>query len=466
MQALFILLMVLVSMQLGAQDVKGDWYGTLKVQAMELRVVFHIVANGDELSSTMDSPDQGATGIPMDATTYKDGTLRISAAMLGAEYVAHFNEDGSVLKGTFSQAGMELPLELSREKTAKTELKRPQDPKDFPYEQEEVVFVNEQGGHQLAATLTMPEDGEFEQVVILITGSGAQNRDEELLGHKPFLVLSDYFTRKGIATLRYDDRGVAGSTGDFEAATSLDFASDAAAAVNYLQARKDMKGKQIGLVGHSEGGMIAPMVASEHEAVDFIVLLAGPGIPIKDLMLLQHDKIAAAQGLSDEEIKRNRAASEQVFDMMIAQQQATNDEVLTELKPVFEKIYDTLSEEEKATYADQAAFVAEETTGILTPWFRYFINFDPAVYLTQVKCPVLAVNGSLDLQVTAKENLAGIEHSLRQAGNKKVVVHEFDGLNHLFQQTTTGNPAEYGTLEETFNEAVMSYLSEWILGLD
>ena len=446
----------------------GSWGGVLLVQGTKLPIVFHVAAEGEGYTSKMDSPNQNAFGIATDETTYEDGVLMIKAAAMGLHFKASLEEGNEKLSGTFTQGGMALPLEMDRtEAQAEPPKKkiRPQDPTEFPYKQEEVSYPVEQGGHSMAGTLTIPEDGNFDQVVVLISGSGAQNRNEELgpMNHRPFLVLSDYLTRNGIAVLRYDDRGVAESTGDHGTATSRDFANDAAAGVAYLRSRKDMKGKKIGLMGHSEGGMIAPIVASENKEVDFIALLAGPGIAIPELMLLQIQKITEASGESAESIEEDIRVSKQAFAIVQDNADLSTEELEETLMTFFVQAFEEMSEESKAKIADKDVFLAQQTKQLTNPWFRYFMGFDPDTYLSKVSCPVLAVNGELDLQVTPKENLAGIEKSLKKAGNKNVTIKEFKKMNHLFQLAETGSPTEYGDIEETFNEEAMKFIADWVL---
>lgn len=460
MKNLWILTFLSLGNMLMAQSVIGDWEGTLEVQGTQLKILFHVAEKDGNLASTMDSPDQGANGIPMEKTTFENGTLTIAHSAMGINYSAQLKD--AELEGTFRQGGMSIPLTMSREEVAKKIAIRSQDPTDFPYRQEEVKFKNSKGGHHLAGTLTIPASGKFEKVVVLISGSGPQNRNEELLNHRPFLVLSDHLTRQGIAVLRYDDRGVGESEGKFDAATSKDFAADAAAAVAFLKKRKDMHQKQIGLMGHSEGGMIAPIVASENKDVDFIVLLAGPGINIKDLMMLQTDKIAEAEGSSKKERKENAIINAKIFDYLIKNANLTKEELKMGLDRILDEEYDTLSEKEKEEIGDKKEELKNQTKMLLSDWFLYFMQFEPADFLTKVKCPVLAVNGELDLQVTSKENLEGIQKSLKKAGNKNVTIHEFKKLNHLFQTTETGAPSEYGRLEETFNIEALKYISDWV----
>ena len=460
-----LLLLAVFGLQLNAQDVIGDWFGTLSTPGADLRVVFHITAQNGKYQSTLDSPDQGAYGIQMDSTTFVNGELLITASALDAEYSAGLNKAGDTLIGVFLQGGMSFELIMTGEQGEVETILRPQEPQEFPYHVEEVKFENPQGGFTLAGTLTIPQDGNFEKAVILISGSGPQDRNEEVLNHKPFLVLSDHLTRQGLAVLRYDDRGVGESGGEFVGSTSKDFAEDAAAALAYLQSRKDMKGKAIGLAGHSEGGLIAPMVAMENKDVEFIVLLAGPGIKIQELLLIQQKKIGEAQGAPASFLETNAKMAKKMFEYIEKNIQLENDQLQAGLREFLDRSYDELSAEDQQMIGPKENFLIQQSRIASSEWYLYFIRIDPDRYLSRVKCPVLAVNGELDLQVSSKENLEGIRNSLAKASNKKVTVHEFKGLNHLFQQTETGAPSEYASLEETFNVEAMEYISKWILDL-
>ncbi|HWS01375.1 MAG TPA: CocE/NonD family hydrolase [Prolixibacteraceae bacterium] len=308
------------------QDITGQWNGILKVQGMQLRIVFHITKTVNGYSSTMDSPDQHAAGIPVTATTFENPKLRLEVASARIEYTGELK--GKTIIGTFRQGGMEFPMELSREIIEKKTVIRPQDPaKPYPYHTEDVTFQNSRENFTLAGTLTLPKKEGRYPAVILISGSGPQNRDEELMGHKPFLVLSDYLTRQGIAVLRFDDRGVAQSKGNFKTATTVDFASDVESAVAYLKTRKEIYAGKIGLVGHSEGGIIAPMVAAKSKELRFIVLLAGTGIRGDKLLLLQQELVAKASGQSDAEIQKSKAINSEVFGMVL---NSSQDDLLKE----------------------------------------------------------------------------------------------------------------------------------------
>jgi pimeloyl-ACP methyl ester carboxylesterase len=446
-----------------AQDITGSWHGALDIQGTQLRLVFHIEKTADGYATKMDSPDQGASGIPTDATTWKENTLTIKAAALGMEYNAQL-KDGK-LEGTFSQAGMNLPLLLEKKAGDSKPKPRPQDPKDFPYHQEEVAFFNQKDDIKLAGTLTLPQDKKVKQVVMLISGSGPQDRNEELLGginHRPFLVLSDYLTRQGIGVLRYDDRGVGESTGDRSVSTIEDFAEDAEAGVAYLKSRKDLQGVKIGLAGHSEGGMVGPIVAARNKAVDFMILLAGPGIPIDELLIMQSELVSRAAGAPAAVVEAGNKVNRDIYGFLKKNEDQSIDKLRPQVEKLFEKGLLYFPEEEQKKFKESGKTFEKEAQTVLTPWFLNFIRTTPADYLSKVKVPVLALNGTLDLQVPAKENLAGIESALKKAGNKNVEIAALEGLNHLFQKATTGAPSEYGQIEETFHEPVMARMAHWI----
>ena len=461
MRTILLLISCMVSTFLVSQDITGTWNGALEVlPGNQLSIVFHVVEEGDGYVTTMDSPDQGALGIPTDSTSYVDGRLIVTINSIQAKYEGQWSATQDSLIGTFSQGPASFPLVLTRDAPVVEKIVRPQDPVDFPYTQEEVSFINPKGGHTLAGTLTTPKSGEFSVVEILITGSGPQNRDSELLNHRPFLVLSDYLTRGGVATLRYDDRGVADSGGDHGTATSADFADDVAAAISYLRSRPDMADKKIGLAGHSEGGIIAPMVAAEHSEVDHIILLAGPGIDISELLILQGKKLSTADGASQESIEANTRIQKLLFGFLKDNPNLKGEEYKSQLKEKLEEAYEFMPEESQAQSGGKEAFMKGQGGVLMGDWFRFFLSHDPQATLAKVDCPILAVNGSLDLQVTSEENLAGIKEAT--AHNDQVTIKEFPKLNHLFQTAVTGSFSEYAKIEETFNEEVMSYVLEWI----
>ena len=308
--------------------------------------------------------------------------------------------------------------------------------------------------------MTLPKKDGIFPVVILITGSGPQNRDEELLGHKPFLIISDYLTKNEIAVLRYDDRGVGQSTGDFNTATSADFATDVESAIAYLKTRKEINKNKIGLIGHSEGGLIAPIVASKSKDVNFIVLLAGTGIQGDKLLLLQQELIAKANGVSEAEIEKTIQNNSKVIEMVVKSND--NQKLKTDLTKLINELLENEPNTEIPNGMSKEEFVSMQVNEISTPWMVYFMKFNPVITLEKVKCPVLAVNGEKDLQVPPKENLTAIKNALKKGGNKNVTTIEFPNLNHLFQECETGSPNEYATIEQTISPIVLKEITRWI----
>jgi dienelactone hydrolase len=299
---ILILTVLLIALFSSAQEITGTWNGVLNVSGMKIRLVFHITKTDAGYTATMDSPDQGANGIPMTKATFENPELNMTMTAGAIEYSGTLKND--TVFGVFKQSGQSFPMNLSKKEIVKQEVKRKQEPsKPFPYHSEDITFENKKDKITLAGTLTLPDKkGKF-PMGVLISGSGPQNRDEELMGHKPFLVLSDYLTRNGIGVLRFDDRGTYESKGDFSKATSFDFATDVEAAINYLKNRKEIDKKRIGLIGHSEGGIIAPIVAVNNKNVSFIVLMAGTGIAGDSLLILQQQAIGKASGISEKDLK-------------------------------------------------------------------------------------------------------------------------------------------------------------------
>jgi fermentation-respiration switch protein FrsA (DUF1100 family) len=451
-KTVFFLIAVLVSFTMFGQEITGQWNGILKVPGAQLRVVFNITKTENGYSSTLDSPDQGVKGIPVTATSFENSVLKLAIPSAGIAYEGTLKDNA--IAGNFKQGGQSFALDMSRGTAEKEAVKRPQEPKTpFPYYTEEVTFENKIDKNVLAGTLSLPsKEGKF-PVVILISGSGAQNRDEELMGHKPFLVLADYLTKKGIAVLRFDDRGVAKSTGDFKTATTMDFAKDVQAGIDYLKTRKEIDKSKIGLIGHSEGGIIAPIVAGNSKDVDFIVLLAGTGIRGDKLMLLQKEKIERQMGVPENEIQKDQEIFKGAYDIILAS--SANDNTLNSKINSYLKIQFG----EKMNEQQLSAVTAQ----ITSPWMVYFLKFDPASALEKVKCPVLVLNGDKDLQVPADVNLDAIKKSLSKAGNSKTTIKSLPNLNHMFQECKTGLPNEYGTIEQTFSPIALEEISKWIL---
>lgn len=444
-----------------ASKVVGDWAGALDVGAVKLRLVVHITRGDDgALRATMDSIDQSAMGIPIDIVTFDGKALRLELTSLRAGFDGTLDESSNRLTGSWKQSGVTLPLQLDRAEDASSLIpKRPQEPKPpLPYDSRDVSFAN--GDVTLAGTLTLPRSPGPHAAAVLISGSGAQNRDEAVMGHKPFLVLADHLTREGIAVLRFDDRGVGESTGSFETATTADFASDAEAGVTFLKSLPEIDATHIGLIGHSEGGIVAPMVASRSSDVTFVVLLAGVGVPIDDLLRVQSRLLLEANGASPEYIAWNERLRTRMFTISKAESDSVAREAklraaiqtaVAQLPPGA-----TLTDEEKAGLEGGVGFVS-------SPWMRFLLAYDPASTLRRVRQPVLALNGELDLQVAPSQNLPVIQKALTVGGNRDVTATELPKLNHLFQTAVTGSPNEYGAIEETMSPIALRAISDWIV---
>jgi len=456
---LFIFTVIFSPTLTNAQDIVGSWNGTLKINdKMQLRLVLNITQTDGGYKSTLDSPDQGVKGIPATKTTFNDGILKFEVPSAKIVYTGTL-KDGKFI-GTFTQNNNDLPLELVKGGIVVETPKRPQEPqKPFPYYSEDVTFTNTTANIMLAGTLTLPQkEGKF-PVVILISGSGPQNRDEELFSHKPFLVISDYLTRNGIAVLRFDDRGVGQSKGNFKSATSLDHASDVESALAYLKTRKEIK--QIGLIGHSEGGLIAPIVAAKNKDVAFIVMLAGTGISGEKLLPIQQELISKATGVSEKDILTTKEISEATFKIIVENED--DEKIRTGLTDYFKNRLKTYPDEKPKDISDEAYATGMAKQSMNPwPWMKFFLKYDPATSLVKVKCPVLALNGDKDLQVPAQINLSNIEKALKKGRNKDITIKAYKDLNHLFQESVTGNPVEYRTIEQTFSPLVLEDMSKWI----
>jgi len=451
--------LLLISFAARAQDISGQWYGILKLPGAQLKLVLNLTKSGNGYTASLDSPDQGAKGIPVNSVEFSNMTLKIASAVINAGYEGTLDADH--FKGTFRQNGMSYPLDLGKEVIQSVKALRPQEPaKPYRYYTEDVKFENQKDKITLAGTLSMPsKEGNF-PVVVLISGSGPQNRDEEIAGHKAFLVIADHLTKNGIAVLRFDDRGTAQSTGDFGPANSRDFATDVMAAVSYLKTRKEINPKKIGLIGHSEGGLIAPMVAADSRDVAFIVLLAGPGIPGDQIMIKQSRLMGKAFGKTDEDLDKAEKVNLRIYEIL--KQNIDVAETKRQIKVILEEDHDHAPDDQKLSDAERDKTIAAMVNEIATPWFKFFMIYDPATSLVKVKCPVLALNGEKDLQVPPRENLGAIQTALAKGGNKNVTVRELPKLNHLFQESTTGSPNEYGKIEQTFSPIALSEMTSWI----
>jgi pimeloyl-ACP methyl ester carboxylesterase len=448
---------------LAAEPPPELWVGKLAIPGgLELRIVLRVTRLASGLHAVLDSPDQGAMAIPIDSVTLEGGMLRFTSAKLDAGFAGKLDAAGAQAVGEFTQRGVKTPLTLA--KTDKVpERPRPQTPKPpFPYRAEEVAYDSAKANVRLAGTLLVPDGAGPFPAALLITGSGPQDRDESLLGHKPFLVLADTLARRGIAVLRVDDRGVGSSTGNFATATTEDFAGDAAAGIAYLHGRKEIDARHIGVIGHSEGGLIGPMVATRTKDVALVVMLAGPGLPGEDILIAQQELISRASGETDETaLKRRRDDARRLFDLI----KREKDPAVLDKKAhaLVEASLAKASDAEKKRTGDPVAAGNALLARVLTPWFRYFLTYDPRPTLAKVRCPVLALNGEKDLQVPPKDNLAAVAAALKAGGNRDVTTRELPGLNHLFQTARTGAPSEYAAIDETMSPAVLAIIGDWIL---
>ena len=446
---------------LSAQNLEGTWQANLEVEpGKTLLFNFHFAKNEEKLITTLDIPSQGLKELQPLSTILTHTDLVIDASNLGFKFKGIWDQQANTITGTFQEGLKSKPLILFKEESARAVAtpKRPQEPaKPYPYTVEEVTIYNTDAKVKLAATLTLPRIKKPDPtVVILISGSGPQDRDETFMGHKPFLVLSDYLTRKGIAVLRYDERGVGESTGDFNKSTTADFAEDVRHLVSYLKSRNDLEFQNIGLIGHSEGAIIAPKVANSAKEVSFIIMLAGTGMNGKQVSLQQALDLRNF-AVKDEE--NYKAYIERAID--IASSGLEENLVKSELKAFYENsevLASLLSKD-----IDKAEFIDNLVSSRTNPWIRYFYNYNPADELLKITIPVLALYGSKDTQVPPKYHLQPVKEALKNSQSKNYEVVLIPGLNHLFQESKTGHIAEYPQIEQTLSPIVLEKISRWIL---
>jgi uncharacterized protein len=427
----------------------GKWMGTLDTGSQKLRLGLNVSQNGSgALSATLDSLDQGALGLPVDEITLTGNQVRLNLKAFGASYAGTL-QDGRI-EGNWSQGGGSLPLVFEPAANA-PKPRRPQEPiPPFPYRSEDVTVTS--GAVKLAGTFTWPASGGLAPAALLVTGSGPQDRNEALFDHKPFLVLSDHLTRAGIAVLRLDDRGTGASGGNFKEADLTEFTSDALAAVAWLKGRKEVDPKKIGIIGHSEGGAVGPSAAVQSKDVAFIVMMAGPGVPFDQLMQRQTADQMRVQGAPESFIDTNR----KIFDRIVAILNQEPDAGKAKQR------LDALAEETKKDSPQLGIIVESQIPRLLSPELRSLMSFDAAATLRKVTCPVLAINGSKDLQVAADMNLPGIAAALAAGHNPDFAVAKLTGLNHLFQTAKTGSVTEYGQIEETISPRALRLIADWI----
>jgi len=443
----------------GPEALLGIWYGQMSIPSGDnLRFALEMATRADgSLAADLISLDQGVAGVPSSGIHFNDPLVQIEFRGSGIAVNGVLSADGQALDAEFRQGNFSGHLQLQRIQQIPGLAPRWQNPvRPYPYQEEEVTYPGGAAGQTLAGTLTTPGGGGPFPAVVLVSGSGPQGRDEMVGYHRPFLVLADYLTRRGIAVLRYDDRGVGQSTGRFDLATTADFADDAMAGVTYLHGRQEIDPGRIGIVGHSEGGMVAPMVASQSPEVAFIVLLAGPGIRLDELILTQIGLFALADGATEAQASALRAINH-VIDQAIV--------TAVDRAAVYTAVgayYNGLSDAEKGLLGWSRSTLNATIESRLTPWWRYFLAFDPAVYLEQVRCPVLALNGDQDLNVVAAENLAAIERALTAAGNTDFRVVQLPGLNHLLNGNGEAEPTDTTQAIETISPEVLDLIASWL----
>jgi uncharacterized protein len=447
------------------EGLAGNWKGTLEVGPISLRV-FLVLEGGATHRSRgyFVSPDQAETRFPVARLTLDSQSVGFEVPAIAGSYAGQLDRASRIMKGTWKQAGRAIPLALTWTE-ADWKLRRPQTPQPpFPYQAEEVTVENPSANLKLAGTLTRPSGAGPFAAAILISGSGPQDRDETLFGHKPFAVIADFLSRNGHAVLRVDDRGTGKSTGNFGAATSEDFSKDAEAALDYLSTRREIDPRRIGFIGHSEGGLIAPMVAARRADVGFLVLLAAPGIAGEELALAQAETFSRLKGFGEEGIVKCRPLNREALRMV--QSGLSPNEMKSKLKEYEQKMLPLVSAQDRQLYET----LKEQTEANLelglaqlqTAWMQFMLRYDPAADLRRVRCPVLALTGQLDKQVLASQNLPAIEKHLEAGGNTRVTVKELTGLNHLFQTAQTGDLKEYGEIEETFAPSALAEMLDWL----
>jgi hypothetical protein len=430
------------------------WQGALEGNGMRLRLQLHVSHDDQkQLLAALDSPDQGISGLPAVKVSQKETAFHFEIPVVSGVYDGTINAAKTAITGNWTQNGVAQKLEFQRSDQL-LELRRPQTPaKPYPYREEEVVLPNEKVKISLAATLTLPSGNGPFPAAVLLSDSGPHDRDETLAGHHPLLILADHLTRKSFAVLRFDKRGIGKSTGDYASATTEDFAGDAEAALAYLKTRKEIDARKIGLIGHGEGGMIAPIVAARSKDVAWMVSLASPGLKGEDALLLQSETILKAAGVNEDQLALTLDFDKQTYALI---RQEKNPATLEA------KLNDLVESSAMSVPLPPAAWQSQMRM-LLSPWFRYFLDYDPVPAFAKTTCPVLVLQGAKDMQVPPKENLSRIQKALENTGSKDFQSAELPGLNHLFQHAPTGSPTEYGGIEETMAPEALNAVSDWVL---
>jgi dienelactone hydrolase len=456
-----ILFLYLIQPAFSQQPIDGSWSGAISIMGTELGIGVKFKTDSDSVRGTIDIPEQGAKDLKLIHVEFTPPKVYFELPAGPGLAVFDGKLDGDSIKGNFMQAGMQGEFHLGKGeiKTGKKE----EETEIVPYNSEEVTFTN--GDIKFAGTLTIPKTEGKHPAVVMITGSGPQNRDEELFGFKPFKIIADYLTRNGIAVLRYDDEGVGGSTGkNVMQYTTEDFAGDVLKAVEFLKTRNDINPEQIGLIGHSEGGIIAPLAASKSNDIAFIVLMAGTGVKGVDIIKEQSKLIMEADKTPEEDIKANQEMIDKGYKIL------ESDGNLDDLKPEVEKEvqreFNSMPEEKKSAIKDKDEYIKTMVDAELRqykmPWFKFFLSYNPAPALEKVKCPVLMLFGALDLQVPPAQNKAPMEKALQEGGNTDYMSVVFPKANHLFLEAKTGSPSEYSSLPKEFVPDFLDTIKDWI----
>jgi len=464
MKKLFILgLIVLCSvLAAAAQDgsVVGYWKGIIQAGGRKFTFIFKFSSDAQKgIQGFLDLPEQDEQDIPVDDIRITGNKVYLDIKKIQRKFEGEISADKKKIVGVYIRSeGTRLPLTLEKTDSVFT-LKRPQMPQPpYPYKEEPVVVVNRKDQTRLAGTLSLPEGTGTFPAIILISGSGAQDRDESIAGHKPFLVLADYFTRRGAAVLRCDDRGAGESGGSHLAATTAIMATDVGSMMDYLLTRAEIDQKKIFLLGHSEGAVIACMVASQNPRVAGIVLLGVPGLSIEENLYLQNTLIREAEGASYEAIAQANTMQRKIFS--VVKDEADDAGAQAKLREIFSKnMYERLDDSQKKS-------IDERITQLLSPYFRDIIKCDPSVYLGKVLCPVLVIIGQKDLQCPPKENIPALEKALRASGNQSFQIIEMEGLNHMLQNAPSGTMSEYAEIEETISPRALAAISDWLGRVD
>lgn len=434
-----------------AQKFEGTWQGELNVQGVALPLVFHLQKT-EQWMGMMESPAQGNAKVPLSKVVVNKDSITIEVSSIRLAFKGRLVETEKV-KGVVFQNGMEFPVKLSKADETLTKRRRPQLPEPpYGYDTLDVSFSGEYDNVKLAGTMTVPKEGEKMPAVVLVTGSGPQDRDETIMGHKPFKVIADFLTKQGIIVLRYDERGIGASTGNYPKSTIGDFSRDVIAAIGFLQQQAGVDPTRVGIIGHSEGALIAELIAGESSAdVGFIGLLGAPAIPIDSLMVLQSYEIGRLIGLSDSELQRARDVNRTNY--AIVKSDLSDEHAYRQIMENMSSRFPNLSRSQK-----------DEIKMLIMPAYRYFMRIDPMPFIKRIKVPVFAAFGTKDVQVPFAPNLESLTEHLPKNG-KKNLLRAYDGLNHLFQKAETGAVSEYIDIEETFNEEVLSDLAQWINNL-